>query len=394
MKRFMMILLVLASAAVYAQKPVKPNLNKALASLNEGKHEEAKANIDAAITNEKLKDDGKTWYYRGLIYMAIDTTSKEEVNALAPDAFNTALEAFAEADKRAEPKKEYSIQDAAGNLQLKTQQLQWWGNAHVNKGAKAYQAEDFEGAISNFEKATKINPQDTLAYFYGGFAAQQAENYDKALENFQKYIDNGGKSSDAFTLMYNIYTGPKDNKEKALEVVRAARKKFPNNADYPKMEIGVLIDLDRIEEAKAGLETALKTEPNNKLLHFYLGYANYEMKDVAAAKKNYEDALKIDPKYFEAQLYLAKLMYADALAIKKEMSQMGISAADKKKRFELDKVLVEKLKIALPYWEKAEQINANDQEVLDGLYNIYSDLDMQDQVKRVETKYKELGYDK
>jgi hypothetical protein len=118
------------------------------------------------------------------------------------------------------------------------------------------------------------------------------------------------------------------------------------------------------------------------------------MKDVAAAKKNYEDALKIDPKYFEAQLYLAKLMYADALAIKKEMSQMGISAADKKKRFELDKVLVEKLKIALPYWEKAEQINANDQEVLDGLYNIYSDLDMEDQVKRVEAKYKELGYDK
>jgi hypothetical protein len=50
------------------------------------------------------------------------------------------------------------------------------------------------------------------------------------------------------------------------------------------------------------------------------------------------------------------------------------------------------LKIALPYWEKAEQINPNDQEVLDALYTIYSDLDMQDQSKRVEKKMKELGY--
>ena len=109
------------------------------------------------------------------------------------------------------------------------------------------------------------------------------------------------------------------------------------------------------------------------------------------AKKNYEEALKIDPQYFEAQLYLAKLVYADAASIKKEMSNLGITAADKKKRFELDKQLVEKLKIALPYWEKAEKLNPSDQEVLDTLYSIYTDLDLQDQLKRVEKRYKELG---
>src|SRR5215204_268590 len=109
MKRFTLILLVLASAAVYAQKPVKPNLNKALESLQEGKLADAKANIDAAITNDKMKDDGKTWYYRGLIYMALDTTSKEEFKSLAPDAFTVAKEAFAEADKRSDGKKEYFV---------------------------------------------------------------------------------------------------------------------------------------------------------------------------------------------------------------------------------------------------------------------------------------------
>ena len=92
-----------------------------------------------------------------------------------------------------------------------------------------------------------------------------------------------------------------------------------------------------------------------------------------------------------AQLYLAKLVYADAASLKKEMSNLGISAEDKKKRFDIDKKLVEKLKVAQPYWEKAEKMNPSDQEVLDTLYSIYTDLDLQDQIKRIDKRYKELG---
>ncbi len=392
MKRFVILLFALASATVYAQKAVKPNLNKALASLNEGKLAEAKENIDAAILNEKMKEDGKTWYYRGLIYMAIDSSSNEQINQLAPNAIDVALEAFAEADKKGK-KGGYFIQDASGMPQTKDQQIGWWGGAHVNKAIKHYQNEDFEAAVNDFEIAAKINPNDTTAYFYGGYAAYQGENWDKALENFNTYLAKGGTSIDAYNVIYQIYSGPKKDHEKLLPIIREARKKYPTNPEFPKMEIGALIELNRIDEAKAGLIEAIKTEPNNKILHFYLGYANASTNDVEAAKKNYEDALKIDPSYFDAQVFLAKLMYADALTIKKQMGQLGISADDKKKRFELDKVLVEKLKVALPYWEKAEKLNSTDQETLDALYSIYGDLDMQDQVKRIEKKYKELGYD-
>lgn len=392
MKRFALLLLVFASAAVYAQKPVKPNLNKALTQLKEGKLADAKANIDAAVTNEKMKADGKTWYYRGLIYAALDTTSNQEFKTLAPDAFNTALEAFEKAEQM-KGKSEYFINDNMGLPQLRPMQLTAWANSHLNKGAAAYQEEDFETALQSFERVAKILPTDTTSYFYAGFAANQAENWDKALENFRKYIDNGGTSPDAYSLMNNIYSGPKENKEKALEVIREARKKFPTNTDFPKVEIGLLIDMKRIDEAKSGLEQAIAKEPNNKILHFYLGYANANLDKLDEARKNYEQALKIDPNYFEAAFFLARVVSTEASLIKKEMANLGISAEDKKKRFELDKTLVEKLKVALPYWERAEKINGNDQEVLDALYSIYSDLDMPDQVKRIEKKYKELGLD-
>ena len=201
----------------------------------------------------------------------------------------------------------------------------------------------------------------------------------------------GGKSSDAYSVIININSGPRENKEEALKLVREAKAKFPKNTDFPKVEIGLLIDLKRIDEAKSGLESAVAKEPNNKILHFYLGYANANLNNNAEAKKNYEEALRIDPKYFEASFYLAKLMYTEAGNLKKEMSSLGISAADRKKKFEIDKVLVDKLKLALPYWENTEKLNPSDQEVLDVLYSIYRDLGMEDQTKRIEKRYKELG---
>lgn len=390
MKRITFFLLMLATVTAFAQKGAKPNLNKALTSWREGKLDEAKANIDLAPTYEKTMNDPKTWYYRGLIYGSIDTTSNEAYKALDPNAFTVAMESFKKADELSKGK-ELFIQDAAGMPVMKSQQMSYWANTYINQGANLYQEEDLENSLKAFEKAQMIQPNDTLAYFYAGFVANGLENYDKAIASFQKYIDLGGQSSDAYLSIININSGPKQNKEEALRVVRLAKPKFPNNSDLPKVEIGLLIDLKRIDEAKSGLEAAIKKEPNNKILHFYLGYANASLNNYPEAKKNYEDALKVDPQYFEAQLYLAKLVYADAAAIKKEMSNLGISADDKKKRFELDKKLVEGLKTALPYWEKAEKLNPSDQEVLDTLYSIYVDLDMQDQVKRVEKRFKELG---
>ena len=390
MKRLTLFLLMLATVSTYAQKAAKPNLNKALTSWREGKLDEAKANIDLAPTYEKTMNDPKAWYYRGLIYGSIDTTSNEAFRALDPNAFTVAMESFKKADELSKGK-ELFIQDASGMPVMKSQQMTYWANTYINKGASLYQEEDLENSLQAFEKAQMIIPDDTLAYFYAGFVANSLENYDKAIASFQKYIDLGGKSSDAYLSIININSGPKANKEEALRVVRLAKPKFPNNPDLPKVEIGLLIDLKRIDEAKSGLEDAIKKEPTNKILHFYLGYANASLNNFEEAKKNYEEALKIDPQYFEAQLYLAKLVYADAASIKKEMSNLGITAADKKKRFELDKQLVEKLKIALPYWEKAEKLNPSDQEVLDTLYSIYTDLDLQDQLKRVEKRYKELG---
>jgi hypothetical protein len=78
MKKYTLLLLLLATVAAYAQKAPKPNLNKALQLWTENKLDEAKTMIDAATTYEKTMNDAKTYYYKGLIYASLDTTSNEK----------------------------------------------------------------------------------------------------------------------------------------------------------------------------------------------------------------------------------------------------------------------------------------------------------------------------
>ncbi|MFZ6010723.1 MAG: tetratricopeptide repeat protein [Bacteroidota bacterium] len=392
MKRILFFIMMLASFAGFAQKPVKPNLNKALGFWKDGKLAEAKEMIDAATTYEKTMNDGNTWYYRGLIYASLDTTSNEQFKALEKEPLKIALESFAKADQLAKGGKEYFVTDATGVMPIpKTQQIQMLANYYLNKGAGLYQEDKLEEALSYFEKTQTVYPQDTTAYFYAGFVANSLENYDKALTNFEKYLEKGGKSTDAYSLMININSGPKENKEKALAIAREAKAKFPQNSDFPKVEIGLLIDLNKVDEAKTGLEQAIAKEPGNKIYHFYLGYVNSKLEKWDDAKKNFEEALKIDPQYFEAQYYLAQLYLIEADKVRNQIKNLGISAADKKKQIELDKTLVEKYKIALPHWEKAEKLNPKDVDVLDKLSAIYYYLGEDAKLERVNKRLKELG---
>jgi len=392
MKRIFFLMLMLLSVAAVAQKKQKPNINRALKYLQDGQLAEAKQMIDEATTYEKTMGDGKTWYYRGLIYAAIDTTSNQSAKGLADDAFKTAMESFAKADQMAKPGSDYFTTDPASILPVtKSQQMAQLANFYLNKGAQRYQDDDLSEALKYFEKTQVVLPEDTIAYFYAGVVASSMEEHDKAIQNLEKYLEKGGTSADAYSVIINTYSGAKDDKEKALEVARRAKEKFPTNTEFPKVEIGLLIELEKIEEARTGLEQAVIREPDNKTYHFYLGYVNSKLEKWDEARKNFEQALRVDPSYFDAQYYLAQVYLVDAGKVADQMKNLGISAADKKKQQELDKVLVQKYKEALPHWEKAEKLRPNDLDVLDRLRSIYYYLGDDANEKRVENKLKTLN---
>ncbi len=397
MKRIVLLLMMVLPSLLIAQKAVKPNLNKVLKYWTDGDLASAKEMVDIATTYEKTMNDGKTWYYRGLIYASLDTTSNEAYKALADNPLTTAMESFKKADELGKKGTEYFVNDASGLPVLRSQQMAVLANAYLNYGAAKYQEDDLEGALVDFDKVMMVMPDDTTSYFYAGIVSNALENTDRTIKYWKQYYEKGGTSPDGYSIMININSQQKDDKEAALAVVREARTKFPDDGNFPKVEIGLLIDMGKIDEAKTGLESAIKNEPDNKVLHFYLGYVNSKLEKWEESKKNYEAALKIDPTYFEGQYYLAQIYLIDAEKIRTELGSLGISAADQKKKLALDKVLVEKYQVALPYWEKAEKLKTEDVnsqlDVLDKLSNIYYYLGEDAKQRAIDQKIKLLGGD-
>jgi len=235
-------------------------------------------------------------------------------------------------------------------------------------------------------------PQDTSILLNAGlFFAPSADEHQKSVDFLQKYIDLGGTSSDAYVMIFSAYRDHIKDNEKALEIAKSAIKAFPGNPEFPKYELDMYIRMNKLPQAKEAMERQAAKAPNDKETRYFLGVINQQMGSNDEARKWYEEAIKLDPKYFEPRIAVAELVYLEAKKIKAEMNQLGITADDKKKRFELDKVLVESLKKALPYWETCEKISPDDEKVLDNLYSIYSDLDMQSQVSRIEKRMKALG---
>jgi hypothetical protein len=402
MKRITLLMLMLATVVVYAQKTVKPNLNKVQTLWKEGKLAEAKEMADAATTYEKTMNDGKTYYYRGLIYATLDTTSNESFKSLAQDPLAVAIESFKKADELEKKGTGYFVQEGV-SIQTKEQQEEALANYYLNKAINQIQSDDpnYDEVIATLNKGRRVfenlvpqYPNDTLTYYVQGLAASNGEKHDVAIEALGKYFEKGGKSKDAYVLLYQIYSGPKENKEKALEIVREGKAKN-GHSDFARLEIGLLIDLNRIGEAKEGLEAAVAKNPNDKILHFYLAYANSQMKNVDAAKKHYLEALRIDPAYFEAQYYYAQLFLLPIEELTKQINTLGISAKDAQKKRELYQERVKKSEEAIPHLEKAEGMKASDNDakidVLEKLKLLYYYTADDAKTKVVNQKLKLLG---
>lgn len=404
MKHLAFFVMMLVAFSVQAQKQPKPNLNKLQNMWKEGKIAEAKEMADLATTFEKTKDDGKTWYLRGLVYATIDTSSNEQIKSLHPDAYKVALESFEKADSMA-GKSDYFIAGAdITQMQTKAQQIEILSNYYLDKGIKDYQNQEsiettlgaLNKSINLFENQLKTYPNDTLAYYVAALVGHSADSSQLAIDYGKKYFEKGGTSKDIHLMMYQIYTtSDLKDEAKALEIIREAKAKNPTDATFPKLEIEMLINSGKQDEAKAGLEEAIKKEPNDKLLHFFLGYVNVGLKNYEEAGKNFENALKIDPNYFQAQYYLAITKLAPIDKINQEYNALGNSAADSKKRTALVQQRVKASEEAIPYFEKAEKMEAPEQdsqiELLERLKTLYYYVADDANLARVNKKLKALG---
>ncbi|WP_375577691.1 tetratricopeptide repeat protein [Marivirga tractuosa] len=356
------------------------NVRKAERALENGDLKEAKELINEAVEHEKTMDDPKTWYTRGTIYQAIlnEEGYSEEMVKKASESYDKVFEMVDEGDKY------FMLTD------LKVQEL--WGG-YINEGSEAYSAQKFEDAVIAFEKALMVIPDDTTATLYAGVASQQLKNNQDALKYYYRLLDLDYYSEDIYGSIISIERYANEDIEKALEVTRMAKEKFPDNDTFEKQEINLLINSGQVDVAKDRINDAIEKDPENANLYFNLGYLYEQLEEPEKAEKAYLKAIEIDPEYLDANFNYAVYYYnkaADLLAKARDMDLQTYKKEGKK----IEEEAIVYLKKSKPYFEKALEIAPEELAVIETLQTVYAQLGEKEKSQEMMKKAQELGADK
>ncbi len=376
-----LILCFAVASTVFAQNK---NVRKAQSALDKGDLGEAQSMIDQAVKDDKTKDDGKTWFTYGEIYKAIAMDSTNS----APKVDNPYEMALKGYDKSMQLEKEGS------QYYTLAQQMeeQVWAN-NVNEGATLYQNQDFEKAMKAFDVAKMAKPKDTTGYIYAGISAQQAGDLATAAKNYEFLIDSlDYQSKDFYNSLIFIYTSNEDTKDedKAMAILQKAEEQYPEDGEYLKNQITMLINDKKYDEAEQKLDKAIQQEPDNAILYYNRGYLYEQMDKGDQAIENYTKAVETDPNYFDANFNLAAYYYNQAAEILTEANNMDLKEYQKNGK-EIEANAKEYFEKSLPYLEKSEELKPDDPKVLSTLQTVYTRLGMDDKAQEIESKLNGSG---
>ncbi|MCC5932222.1 MAG: hypothetical protein JJU28_23450 [Cyclobacteriaceae bacterium] len=373
-----------ANTWAIAQYNPKGKVPRAEAMLNQGKLDNAKAEIDLAFEvnhKGKVAEDGKAWYNKGRIYKAI-YTDEGEYNKLAPNALDIAIEAFHNVRKF---ERENSIW-----VVYTDQEMQQLYSVVINNGAEAYGDDDYALAYEEFFNALKVMPGDTIALLYGGTAAQMADMWDEALGMYEKLAETDyTEMLDVYKTLIYVYRAQKEDNDKALATIMKALERYPDDDALQQERVSVLITMQKTDEARLALTESIKENPNDPVLYYQLGYLFYYEERPDEAYENFSKAVQLKPDYYEANFYAGIQWFNKAAEILKDLNNMSMKEYNEKVD-EYAERSQENFKKSLPYLEKAYEIKNDDISLMESLLAVYTRLRMNDKAKAMEEKVRAI----
>ncbi len=373
--------------------------------------DEAKTIIDGVFQSEAMNSNISALLAKGSIYAGFLTRDQTQ-KLLNPNYKSTidfqaaliAYDAFSKALGLAQKKFEKS--DAIKGLQSLTGSLN-------NAGNDFYTAGKFDDAYNNFLASLNIHdkvkaageasaldkPEDyNNQLFIVAAAAVKAKKYAEAKMINDKLIAANYPDGGIYENQYEIALNAGDNKgaEMALE---EGRKKLPDDVGLMFKEINHYIRTGKLDALVAKLQDAIKKEPNNVSLYTTLGnvYDNLYGKDSMWIQKNDKGEYTVfasvekNENYNNAALYFGKATQMDAnnadaqyglgafyYNVAARMTNILNKLADDyskegSKKYEAVKTEVFSMfDRSLPYFKKAESLNANDRNTLIALKEIHA----------------------
>ena len=407
-KSIFLAALVLISAGCFAQKA---NVSKArgLADAETPDYAGARAAIAEALQNDETKDLANTWYIAGFIgYKEFETNNLkrqmgqniniDQWGAAVYESVNYWNKAYELAlvptyDKKGKAK--YDTRTPKSILPKMTEYFQF--QPMIAAGFNAYEANDPSLAYDMFvahcnipdSKIMQDNPEElakllrdssyyTCLYYAGRFA-YEAERYEEAIATLRRMNSEHANANAlrkeiiyANEYIYQIYIEQKDTVN-AVEFIKGCIDLFPEEPWFMQNLINLYINSGQEEKAIEYLDIAIAREPNVGQYYNSKGSILARIGRFEDSFKAFEQAIAIEP---NNALFLETLGFAYVdLGNKLNDDAAYLDAkAYAKAKVEIDAAFQK----ALPYFEKAYELEPDNYDFKRSLRSLYYRLGMDD----------------
>ena len=379
-------LLTLATAAAFAAG--LPSLVSAQTSavtnaiLNQrtGLLDKARADIDKAIVNEKTSTKAKTWFTRGEIYQGMLESPIYSKQLQAGEGLQKAFESF---------NKTIELDTKTGEFgkQAITKMDNLYGRA-FNDAVTSYNAKDYDKAIASYKLASQIKPQDTTAVLYSAYASEAKQDFPAAKASYNQLLAMNYKSVTLYSRLFQM-AKQENNQSEASKILQQALVAYPTNKSFMLEDLNMSLAGGKGEDALGKINKSIAADPSNSNLFAVRGSMYDQQKKTELAVADYKKAVELDPKNFDAQFNLGVYNYNKAADFYTKASKMDLKTyqvSGKKAEVEGKKFF----EAAVPYFERALELQPNDRNTLTSLKKIYFRLGRTAESARLETKLQSL----
>ena len=392
MKRIVLLVLMVISISLsFGQKAVRQTASN---YLKEGKLDKALETINQCIQDPSMTQDSKAWFIRGNIYSEIAATKDEKYKSLDPDPLGKALESYKKATQFDE-KREF-----ADDI---FQKVNWQRNKYFNEAVDFYGKKDYKSAMLSFDHSfsalAAINIPDTLSLFYAATCATMANERSQAKKYYIDLLKLKAKSVNIYASLSELYRQDKDSGS-ALSVIREGQKMYPGNMPLFLAETNIYLTFNNTDKALSNLQLAAKKDSANPSIYYALGTIYNKLVDDTTKKREmrdqmfnlavdaYKKAIQLKPDYFDPIFNLGALYVNKAVVYDDKAKNLPLDA---EAEFKTLKVEADKyLEAAIPYLEKACELQPTDVLTLNSLKQIYIRQQKTDKIKAINDKINAL----
>ncbi|MBD1396115.1 tetratricopeptide repeat protein [Pontibacter sp. JH31] len=376
MKKILMT--ALAAASVQVAVAQNSAVNSAVLNHKNGTLDKALADINKATEHKKTQDKAKTWFYHGVINQDLighpiyGKVATEKTPEVVLQSFNKTIE--------------LDGKDGQFGKQVPERLEMLYGQI-LNQAVEFHNNQDWDNAIAKYDLASSVNPTDTTAILYAAYASTAKQDYSKAAGYYDKLISVGHATEDVFKAKIQLLQAAEASDDKVMASIAEGLKKHPNSVYLMQEELRYYLKNDRAEEAMDKLDKAIQADPKNASLYAVRGNLQERKGNLDEAYKNYQKAVEMDPNNFDGFFNLGVLEYNKGSEFNNKAAKMDY-ATYKKQGAKLEAQAKKHYEASLPYFEKALEIQPEDQATLANLQRVYTRLKRTADAERVGKKLK------